>query len=76
MAPNVWYGPPGQQQGSRTLYRHSLEDFMLGRSLPMLFECGQMQIWLVWAYLGLVFWPEGSPYVLKCVVRSTQTPTR
>ena len=34
------------------------------------------QIWLVWAYLGLFFGPEGGPYGHECVVWSTWTPTR
>ena len=28
----------------------------------MLYERGQRQIWLVWAYLGSFFRPEGVPY--------------
>ena len=76
MAPNVRYGPPGHQQGSWTWYRHSLKDLKLGWSLTILFERGQRRIRLVWAYLGSVFWPEGSLYGPKCVVWSTQTPTR
>ena len=37
----------------------------------MLFEHGQRQIWLVWAYLGSFFGPEKGPYGLKGVVWST-----
>ena len=33
----------------------------------MLYERGQRQIWLVWAYLGSFFGPEGGPYGHKCV---------
>ena len=42
----------------------------------MLLERGQRQIWVVWAYLGSFFGPEGGPYGLECVERSTQIPTR
>ena len=43
--------------------RHSLRDFRLGWPLPMLFERGQRQIWLVWAYLPSFFGPGGPPMV-------------
>ena len=42
----------------------------------MLFERGQREIWLVWAYLGSFFGPEGSAYGHKCGVWSTGTLTR
>ena len=42
----------------------------------MLFERGQRQIWLVWAYFGLFFRPEGGPYNRECMVWSTPTPIR
>ena len=34
------------------------------------------QIWLVWAYLGSFFGPEGGPYGHECVVWSIWTATR
>ena len=34
------------------------------------------QIWLVWAYLGSFFGPEGGPYGHECVVWSTWTLTK
>ena len=76
MGLNVWYSPPGHQLGRWTWYRHSLGDFRLGWPLTILFECGQRQIWLVWAYLGSFFGREGGPYGHKCVVWSTWTLTR
>ena len=76
MTTNVWYGPPGHRLGRWTRYRHSLGDLRLGLSLTMLFRRGQRQIWLVLAYLGLFFRPEGGPYGHKCVVWSTRTTNR
>ena len=51
-------------------------DLRLGCLLTMLYERGQRQIWLVWAYLGSFFGPEGGPYGHECVVWSTWTRTR
>ena len=76
MANNVWYGPPKHQLGRQTWYRHSLGDFRPGWPLTKLFEHGQRQICLVWAYLRSFFGHERGPYGPECVVWSTQTPTR
>ena len=54
----------------------SLPQISQGMSISLLFERGQRQIWLVWAYLGSFFGPEGGPYGHECVVWSTRTPTR